>query len=91
MEVRLMKQISFFLWIAVAVFGCSAVADAELTVIGTATYASAASPDYNTSQSPSNHVYQLIYDRDAPFGPIVWLDYLNDPTSYINRLIIVLT
>jgi hypothetical protein len=58
-----MKRIVFLL---IAIFGFAAIANASLVVIGTATY--------KISDTEISN-YQLIYDSDAPNGPIVWLDY----------------
>ena len=63
-----MKRILFCICLALGLFavtGTVGIANASLTTIGTATYGGS---DYN-----------LIYDDDAPMGPIVWLDFTFDP------------
>lgn len=57
--------------------GFSVQADAALQVIGTANY------DSDGNGTPEN--YNLIYDCDGPFGPIVWLDYSRDFDIWINQ------
>ena len=58
-----MRRILTLLLVAFVLLGFPGVVTAELTVIGTATY--------------GESTYNLIYEKDAPFGPIVWLDYWN--------------
>ena len=54
------------------IFGMACVSSAALVTIGTATY-----DDGSGAQN-----YNLIYDADAPLGPIVWLDYTHAATNW---------
>jgi len=56
---------------ALVLFLGAGTVKASLTTIGTATY--------------NGDTYNLIYDDDAPMGPIVWLDYTNYGTHSDNQ------
>jgi hypothetical protein len=55
-----------------AVFLFSGGAQADLTVIGTATY--------------MDNDYKLIYMEAGPFGPITWLDYTRKQDTWQNQV-----
>lgn len=52
--------------------GTAGLAKATLTTIGAADYAGGS--------------YNLIYDADAPMGPITWLDYTNGTTNWQGQM-----
>ena len=53
------------------------IAQATLTTIGTATYASATNTANNTPQSGTENTYNLIWDDDNNGKSVIWLDYGN--------------
>ncbi|WP_054030908.1 PEP-CTERM sorting domain-containing protein [Desulfatitalea tepidiphila] len=71
-----MKRIA--LMVVVGVFLFSGIANAALTLIGTASY------DSDGNGTPET--YNLIHMDDGPFGPITWLDYTKEGDNWQNQM-----
>ena len=80
-----MKKFTFLLT-CFLLLGLSSSANAELITIGTATYTSAPYYEFNTSQSNTENIYNLIWDKDNNGKSLVWLDYTNEWVSWGRQM-----
>ena len=56
-------------------------ANATLTTIGQATYSGT-----STQVSDNDGSYNLVYNNDSPFGPVVYLNYTNSAANWGNQM-----